>query len=91
MRYAIIFRAKPNATFKEGVPRRMKWDYPDGLNVEAEYWPATNDPAAFVVAQADDIGPLMAVTADWDDLFDITITPCVTGEEGMAMGAQMGG
>jgi hypothetical protein len=89
MRYAIIMRGKPNLTFATGVPRRMNWSYPEGLQVEAEYWPATGDPAVFVVAQADDIGPLIAVTAAWDDLFDITITPCVTAEEGLALGAQL--
>jgi hypothetical protein len=90
MRYAIVMRAKPNLTFASGVPRRMKWNYPDGLKVEAEYWLSTQDPAVFVVAETDQIGPLIAVSADWDDLFDITITPCLTAEEGLAMGAQMG-
>jgi hypothetical protein len=90
MRYAIVMRAKPNLTFASGVPRRMKWNYPDGLKVEAEYWLSTQDPAVFVVAETDQIGPLIAVSADWDDLFDITITPCLTADEGLAMGAQMG-
>ncbi|MCW2647040.1 MAG: hypothetical protein QOF87_2859 [Pseudonocardiales bacterium] len=89
MRYAIIMRAKPNLTFSVGVPRRMSWSYPDGLRVEAEYWPSTGDPAVFVVAQADDIAPLVSVIADWDDLFDITISPCLTAEEGLALGAQL--
>lgn len=91
MRFAIILRAKPNLTFAAGVPRRMQWSYPEGLRVEAEYWPSTGDPAVFVVAQADDVAPLVQVSADWDDLFDITITPCVTAEEGLAMAAQLGG
>jgi hypothetical protein len=89
MRYAIILRAKPSLTFATGVPRRMNWSYPEGLKVEAEYWPASSDLAVFVVAQADEMAPLIKVIADWDDLFDITITPCLTGEEGLAMGAQM--
>jgi hypothetical protein len=91
MRFAIILKAKPNLTFQQGVPRRMNWSYPEGLKVEAEYWPATGDPAVFVVAHADDIAPLIAVQADWDDLFEITIVPCLTAEEGLAMGAQLGG
>jgi hypothetical protein len=69
----------------------MQWSYPEGLKVEAEYWPATNDPAVFVVAQADDIAPIVQLSADWDDLFDITVVPCLTAEEGLAMGAQLGG
>jgi hypothetical protein len=88
MRYAIIMRAKPNLTFASGVPRRMSWSYPAGLTVEAEYWPATSDPAVFVVAQTDEMGPLIKLSADWDDLFDITVTPCLTAEEGLAMGEQ---
>jgi hypothetical protein len=89
MRYAIIMRAKPNLTFASGVPRRMNWSYPEGLTVEAEYWPATSDPAVFVVAQTDEMGPLIKLSADWDDLFDITVTPCLTAEEGLAMGEQL--
>jgi hypothetical protein len=89
MRFAMIFKAKPGLTFAGGVPRRMKWEYPDGLKVEGEYWTATGDPAVFVIAQADDVAPLVAVSADWDDLFDITITPCLTADEGLALGAQL--
>jgi Protein of unknown function (DUF3303) len=89
MRFAMILKAKPGLTFATGVPRRMKWDFPDGLKVEGEYWTATGDPAVFVVAQADDVAPLIAVSAAWDDLFDITITPCMTAEEGLALGAQL--
>lgn len=89
MRYAIILRGKPNLTMAIGVPRRMGWNYPEGLQVEAEYWPATSDPAVFVVVQAEEMAPLIALTADWDDLFDITITPCLTAEEGLAIGAQL--
>jgi hypothetical protein len=91
MRYALILRAKPNLTFQTGVPRRMQWSYPEGLRVEAEYWTSTGDPSVFVVAEADDIAPLVQVTSDWDDLFDITITPCLTAEEGLALGAQVSG
>jgi hypothetical protein len=86
----MILRAKPNLTFATGVPRRMKWSYPEGLRVEAEYWTSTGDPAVFVVAEADDVAPLVQVSAEWDDLFDITITPCLTADEGLAMGEQLG-
>jgi Protein of unknown function (DUF3303) len=89
MRYAIMLKAKPNLTFATGVPRRMDWKYPDGLKVEAEYWTSTQDPAVFLVAQTDEIAPLISLSADWDDLFDITITPCLTAEEGLAMGRQL--
>jgi hypothetical protein len=37
------------------------------------------------------MAPLIAVTAAWDDLFDVTITPCLTAEEGLALGAQLAG
>lgn len=89
MRYIIILRAKPNLSFATGVPRRMNWSYPEGLRVEAEYWTATTDPAVVVVADADEMAPLVAVSAAWDDLFDITITPCMTAEEGLALGSRL--
>lgn len=89
MRYAIILRGKPHLTLANGVPRRMNWSYPEGLKVEAEYWPAASDLSVFAVVQADEIAPLIQLSAAWDDLFDITITPCLTAEEGLAMGAQL--
>jgi hypothetical protein len=42
------------------------------------------------VAQADDIAPVIAIQAEWDDLFDITVVPCLTAEKGLAIGAQLG-
>ena len=55
----------------------------------AEYWLQTPDPTGGVaVTESDSVGPIMAVVADWDDVFDITVIPAVTAEERMAIARQ---
>ena len=34
-------------------------------------------------------GPVLAAFAEWDDVFDITILPAFTAEEGLKLGQQM--
>jgi hypothetical protein len=45
-------------------------------------WLATDVPAVILV-EVDAMAPLLTALADWDDVFDITIVPAVTAEEGM--------
>jgi hypothetical protein len=33
--------------------------------------------------------PVLTAFAEWDDVFDITILPAFTGEEGLKLGQQM--
>ena len=54
-----------------------------------EYWLQTPDPTVVAITEADSIAPIMAVTSVWDDVFDITVIPAVTGEEGMAIARQV--
>ena len=56
----------------------------------AEYWLQTDDPSIFAVVEADSHAPLMALRADWDNLFDIELFPMIAGEEGLEMLRQMG-
>ena len=78
-----------SGTTRERVARRAEWKYPDGLRMVGEYWLQTTDPACISIAEADNIGPIMAAVAAWDDVFDITVIPAVTAEEGLQMAQQM--
>jgi hypothetical protein len=77
--------AKPRGTVtkREGTMRRFEYTYPDGMTILGEYWLATDDPCVIVMVEADTMTPLLTALADWDEVFEITIVPAVTAEEGM--------
>ena len=88
MLYVSLMKVRSGTT-KERVARRAEWDYPEGLRLVAEYWLQTTDPACISIVEADNIGPIMAAVAAWDDVFDITVVPAVTAEEGLQLVQQM--
>ena len=63
----------------------MQWQYPEGLNVLAEYWLETESPRVVAIMEADSIAPFGEITMVWGDLFDIEVFPAVTAEQGMEM------
>ncbi len=89
MLFVALMKARPG-TQRERIARRVEWQVPDvGAEVVAEYWLETNDPAAIAVFRADHISQMWAVFQGWDDFFDISIYPAVTGEEGLELLKQM--
>ena len=76
-------------TMEERITRRAQWQYPEGMRVMAEYWPIGGEYAVVIVAEADSIAPIMMAIASWDDVFDFTITPAVTAQEGLELAKQM--
>ena len=54
-----------------------------------EYWLQTGDPAVIAIYEADSVAPIMAITAERGDVFDITVVPAVTEEEGLELAKQM--
>lgn len=76
-------------TTKERILRRTQWQYPAGMNVVGEYWLQTTDPVVIVIAEADNIAPIMAAMADWDDVFEMTVVPAVTAVQGLELAKQM--
>lgn len=67
----------------------MEWKPPQGMKPVAEYWLQYNKPHVIVVFEADNITPIMAANMPWIDLFDITVVPAITGEEGLKLAKQM--
>ena len=78
-----------SGTTKERVARRVEWNYPEGLQLVAEYWLQTTDPACISIVEADSIAPILAAVSAWDDVFDITVVPAVAADEGIQMARQM--
>ena len=89
MLFVIIGRAKAGSTGKQRIARRISWEYPAGIRVVAEYWPMTTDPAVISVAEADNIASIMGAIVDWDDVFDLTVVPAMTAEQGLELAKQM--
>ena len=74
---------------KENIARRAKWQYPEGIKPIAEYWLQTDNPIVVSIIEADSVAPIMAITTEWGDVFDITVTPAITAEEGLELAKQM--
>jgi hypothetical protein len=67
----------------------MEWQPPEGIRPVAEYWLQTNNPKVIFIAEADSIAPIMAMSAAWDDVFDVTVVPAITAEEGLKLASKM--
>ncbi len=76
-------------TVRERTERRLKWTYPPGAKLVAEYWLQIPDPNVISIVEADDIGPIMAGTSQWDDVFTWRVVPAVTAEQGMEIAKKM--
>ncbi len=81
MLYVALLRKK--CTSQESFPRRVEWEYPEGVKLVGEYWLTTNDPHVVIVVEADDVFPIMMAITQWEDLFDITYYPAMTAEDGI--------
>ena len=67
----------------DSFPRRVEWEYPEGVRLIAEYWLTAADPHVVIVVETDDAFKIMMAITQWDDLFDITYYPAITAEEGI--------
>ena len=88
MLFAVLLKAK-GATPAERTARRLQWQYPEGLRPVAEYWLGSAELSVIAIVEADDVRPLTAVTMQWGDVFDVTVVPAITAEEGLQLAQQM--
>ena len=89
MLFVTFLTLKPTAKLDEAMQRRAQWKVPEGVKPIAEYWPLTTTPNVISIDEADDIASLMAATAPWADIFDISVFPAVTAEEGLKLASLM--
>lgn len=75
-------------TRQERIARRLEWQYPEGARLVAEYWLQIDDPQVISVLEADSVAPLMAAVSAWDDVFELTVVPAITAEEGLQLAMQ---
>lgn len=77
------------STPKERIARRAQWQYPEGMQPIAEYWLQTKDPTVIGIFETDSVAPIMAMLAEWGDVFDISVVPAISAEEGLQLAQQM--
>ena len=89
MLFVALFKPKPGP-LQERIARRMAWQPPPGsAEAVAEYWLESPDTAVITVFKADAIGQIWMALEGWHDLFEISIHPAVTAEEGLEILKQM--
>ena len=71
--------------------RRTSWEYPAGVRLIAEYWPMAADLQVVTIFSADDIAAVWQLVSEWEDVFDIDISPAVSAEEGLRIGPEVFG
>gem|GEM_PF-416766 len=92
MLYVMLLSWKPGLgrdQMDRALTRRSQWQYPRGVSLLGEYWLAASSPAVLSVFQASDYGPIFEISLTWGDVFDITVVPATTPEEGLRMGAEI--
>jgi len=94
MDYVMLLRWKQGLTRDQrdgALMHRAGWNYPSGVKLIAEYWPAAEDPAVVSIFQAGDYAALMEVAFTWGDTFDITVIPAISAEDGLKIGPDVMG
>ena len=94
MEFVALLRFRPSVPAAErdaALMRRAGWQFPDGLKVVAEYWPLSGEYQVVTVFSAETIAPIMEVEFEWDDVFDMTVTPAISADEGLRIGPEVFG
>ena len=86
------FRQSVSAADRDAaLSRRASWQYPDGVKVTTEYWPLSGECQVVTVFAADSFAPIMEIVFEWNDVFEISVFPAVSAEEGLRVGPEVFG
>jgi len=94
MDFVAFLSFKPSISAAErdqGLARRAAWQYPKGIRLIAEYWPASATAQVVSIFSADSFEPIMELDLEWSDVFDIDVSPAVSAEEGLKTGVEVFG
>jgi hypothetical protein len=94
MEFVALLKFRPSVPAAErdaALMRRAGWQYPDGIKMIAEYWPLSGEYQVVTVFSAETIAPIMEIEFEWDDVFDMTVTPAVSADEGLRIGPDVFG
>jgi hypothetical protein len=88
----LSFRSSISAADRDGaLMRRATWQYPAGIRVIAEYWPAASGVQVVSIFSADKFDDVMQLVFEWNDVFDIDVHPAVSADEGLRIGPEVFG
>jgi hypothetical protein len=88
----LTFRAAVGSGERDAaLMRRATWDYPSGVRVIAEYWPMAADVQVITIFSADDISAVWELVAEWEDVFDVDVSPAISAEDGLKVGPEVFG
>ena len=86
------FRESVSAADQDAaLMRRASWKYPDGIRVISEYWPLSAEYQVVTAFEADSFPSIMEVVFEWNDVFDISVFPAVSADEGLRVGPEVFG
>ena len=94
MDYVALLSFRPSvdgAARDAALMRRAAYTYPDGINVIAEYWPIGGPPQVVSIINTEDTAAMMQLLFEWSDVFDITILPAVSADDGLKIGPEVFG
>jgi hypothetical protein len=94
MEYVAFLRFRPSVSAADrdaALLRRASWQYPEGVKVISEYWPLSAEYQVVTAFAADAITAIMEVEFERNDVFDISIHPAVSAEEGLRVGPEVFG
>ncbi len=94
MDYVALLTLRPTVSAAErdaGLMRRAAWTYPDGLEPIAEYWPLGDGPHVISIFSAENPAAIMGLYFEWNDIFDIQVSPAVSADEGLQLGPDVFG
>ncbi len=92
MLYAFVANYLPGTTETQrdaALSRRALWKWPKGAKAVAEFWSFGNAPLVYSVFEASDVAAVWRMVADWDDVFDVSIVPVMTAEQGLQLGPEV--
>ncbi len=88
----LTFRSTVGAAERDAaLMRRATWEYPSGIQVVAEYWPMAANLQVVTIFSADDIAAVWQLVAEWEDVFDIDVSPAISAAEGLKVGPDVFG
>jgi len=90
--YTLLLNWREGLTVEQrdgALMRRAQWQYPEGSVPIGEYWLASQRPGVIVVLEADGYAPIMEMQFTWGDVFDITVHPSITPEDGLKIGPEI--
>ena len=94
MDYVALLSFRSSVTGVErdaALVRRAGWEYPKGIRVTAEYWPMSSDVQVVSIFSTDDVAAIMEFEFEWNDVFDIDVSPAVSAEDGLRIGPDVFG